>query len=167
MAASPRFAALHSADTEAVKSAVQCADVIITATNAHAPLFDGRWVAKGCHLNCIGSYRPNMQEIDEHLVSVSKVAVDTESALREAGDLAIPIAKGLLDASSVRILGAWLLSAKKASSAFSSAPPHFLRSSPDDITIFKSIGTAVQDIATAQAVLEAANSQQIGTVISL
>ena len=138
-----------------VENAVRSAHIICTTTNASSPLFDGQLVTPGTHVNCIGSYQPHMQEIDETLVSRAKIAVDVETAMKEAGDLVIPLQKNIISAENITTIGACL------------AKVHPLRTHRDDITIFKSVGTAIQDIMTAKSVLNKANQLNAGQLVSL
>ena len=146
-------------DATAVKHAVHAADIIVTATNSNTPLFDGRDVRAGCHLNCVGSYRPTMQEIDSHVVCAAvasgTVTVDCEAAIAEAGDLCKPIGDGVCRADTIKLLGEWL--------ATNSSP----RTSPQQVSIFKSVGTSVKDVATAQLALEIAERRSCGSRITL
>eukprot|EP01080_Neovahlkampfia_damariscottae_P001520 gene1520-12646_t len=106
------------------------ADIIITATNTSIPLFDGKLLPKGVHLNCVGSYTPKMQEVDEITIQRSKICVDDlESVLEEAGDIIIPLEKKLIDQSQIKSDLGKLSSEKKS-----------FRDSDFDITLFKSVG---------------------------
>lgn len=113
------------------------ADVVCTCTTSAEPLFDGELLAPGTHVNAVGSYRPEVRELDDRAVQLAIVVVDTESALRESGDLVTPLENGALDPGHVRLLTDVL----KGSG----------RGSPDDITVFKSVGAAFEDLAVAQA----------------
>ena len=77
-------------------------DVICTCTNAGEPLFDGSWLRAGAHLNLVGAFQPETREVDDTTVKRARVVVDTyDGALQEAGDLLIPINKGVIDLSHV------------------------------------------------------------------
>eukprot|EP00743_Colponemidia_sp_Colp-15_P003644 GILK01003933.1.p1 GENE.GILK01003933.1~~GILK01003933.1.p1 ORF type:complete len:334 (-),score=80.14 GILK01003933.1:141-1142(-) len=142
-------------DSESLSSAVSRADIIVTATNASTPVLKGLDLKDGTHINAVGAYRPDMQELDEETVVRSRVFVDSADAL-SAGDLAIPLNRGLIQdehvSNDIGKLFAGLCSG---------------RQSDQDVTLFKSVGSAVQDIATAQAVLKAAEARNLGQLIEL
>jgi ornithine cyclodeaminase/alanine dehydrogenase-like protein (mu-crystallin family) len=130
-------------------------DVICTATTAVKPLIFGDKLRDGLHINAIGSNAPNRQEIDHTVLLKSKVFTDkTEQALQEAGDLVIPINQRLYDAD--RIVGeiADVVTGRIKG-----------RTSNSDITLFKSVGIALEDVAVARAVYELAVHKGIGQQI--
>ncbi len=117
-------------------------DVICTCTNSPTPLFDGQWLRPGTHLNLIGAFRPDTREVDDTAVHRSRVVVDTyEAALAEAGDLLIPMNKGLIGRDHVLADLHDLLNGKA------------VRRSGEDITLFKSVGCALEDLVTARLLL--------------
>jgi alanine dehydrogenase len=119
-------------------------DVICTCTTAREPLFDGRWVRPGTHLNLVGAFQPDTREVDDETVRRARVVVDTyEGALSEAGDLLIPIKNGAVDLSHVMADLHEIASAKKPG-----------RTSRDEITLFKSVGCALEDLVTALTAYE-------------
>jgi alanine dehydrogenase len=140
-----------------MRSAVACADVICTATNSSSPLFDGAWLRPGTHINGIGSYTRTMRELDTTTMVRSRVYVDGRTAAQtEAGDLVIPIAEGAFTYDHVvGEIGAVLLG---------NAPG---RSTPDEITVFKSVGMAVQDAVTAPIVYRRALERGMGQEVVL
>jgi alanine dehydrogenase len=120
-------------------------DVLCTCTTSPTPLFDGQMLRPGTHLNLVGSFQPHTREVDDITVQRSRVVVDTyEGALSEPGDLLIPINKGLIDRSHVLADLHELVSRKK-----------LVRRSPDDITLFKSVGFALEDLVAAELVANA------------
>jgi ornithine cyclodeaminase len=134
-----------SIDTELVLAAACAgADIICCATTSTEPLLRAEWVKPGTHIDLVGGFRPNMREADDALMSTAALFVDTlEGALAEAGDLVQPIQAGLLQASDVRAdLGALA----RAS--------HPGRQSAEQITLFKSVGSALADLAAAGLVQE-------------
>ncbi len=136
--------------------AVRGADVITTATTSRNPVFDAGYVLPGAHVNGIGAYTPEMQEIPADLVSKARVVIDSRTgALAEAGDLIKPLKAGLIRESEIVEIGEVLAG---------SAPG---RRSPDEITFFKSVGNAVQDVAVARIVLQAAEREGWGTPVPL
>ena len=119
-------------------------DVICTCTTAHEALFDGNWLRPGTHLNLVGAFQPETGEVDDITVKRARVVVDTyEGALQEAGDLLIPIKNGTIDRSHIIADLHEIASGKKAA-----------RTSAKSITLFKSVGCAVEDLVTAQLIYQ-------------
>jgi len=139
--------------SEDVKASVEEADIIITATSSHDPLFDGSWLRPGTHVNNIGSHTPDARELDTTTVVRSKFVADLKEAnMAEAGDLLIPIKEGAITEDHVYAsLGDLVTGAKPG------------RENAEEITVFKSCGLAVQDVSTAAAVYRAALSRGAGT----
>lgn len=137
--------------------ALEGADIVIAATSSATPVFDGTQVAPGTHVTAIGSYTPGMREVDVGLLSRARIFVDQrEAALAEAGDLACPIAEGdLSEGDIVGEIGEIVLDRIQG------------RRSPEDITYFKSVGNAVQDVAVASHVLERAMATGRGLDVEL
>jgi len=133
------------------------ADVIATATNTKTPVVHAADVASGAHINGIGSFTPDMQEIAADVVVKAKVVVDhRHGAWAEAGDLIIPRDQGLIGENHVYTeLGEIAAGLRPG------------RVSPDEITFFKSVGNAVQDAVVARRVMEAAEARGLGTLVSL
>lgn len=123
--------------------AVQEADIICTATNATTPVFPGRALKAGSHINAVGSYTPTMQEIDSETISRAHLFVDSrESVWAEAGDLIIPLQAGLISRDHIQAeLGQVIIG------------QHPGRTNPTQITCFKSCGLAIQDGIAAGIVL--------------
>lgn len=136
-----------------VKMAVEAADILVTATSTHEPLFDGSLLQPGVHISGIGSHLPYASEVDASAVQRAKVVVDQMSAcLTEAGDLIRPIEDGVYDASQIHAeIGAIIAGDKPG------------REGDDEITFFKSVGLAAQDVAVARAVYAKALAQGVGT----
>jgi alanine dehydrogenase len=146
---------IRVADTPA--EAVRQADVICTATTASSPVFDDADVHPGTHINAIGAYTPQMQEVPVETVLRAKVVIDHhEASLAEAGDLLIPLQQGLMTEDHIY--------AELGEIAAGNKPG---RVSPEEITLFKSVGVAVQDVAAAGAVLEAARRLDLGTKMAM
>ncbi len=138
------------------RAAVEGCDIIATATSAATPVFDGNWVAPGTHINGIGSHAPNMRELDTTIVLRSRVIVDLRgAALAEAGDLIIPIREGAITAD--HIVG------ELGSVVVGQIPG---RTHPDEITLFKSEGLAIQDVSVASRVYQMAQERGIGQEIT-
>lgn len=137
--------------------AVPDADVVVTATSSSKPVFQGSLLARGSHINAIGSFRPDMQEVDEETIGRARIFVDSiRSCLEEAGDLIIPLHKGLIQRADILAEIGEVLSGEKAG-----------RKSREEITYFKSVGNAVQDISVAQAVWEKAIEKGLGQEVEL
>jgi len=139
------------------REAVTEADIICTATTSTTPVYDGRDVQPGTHVNGIGSYTPTMQENDAELVRRALVVIDSrESALAEAGDLIIPLHAGIIGEDHIHAeLGEIVVGRKPG------------RTSAEQITFFKSCGIAVQDVVAGGEVLRRAKEMNLGTEIAL
>jgi len=121
------------------REAVLDADLICTVTSACEPILNGTWIAPGAHVNAVGACIPRCRELDSEAVRRARVYVDHRpAALAEAGDLLIPIAEGVLDAT--HIVG-------EIGSVLIDAVPG--RRDPEEITLFKSLGIAIEDLAAA------------------
>jgi alanine dehydrogenase len=134
----PAFAKQHG--VQAVSSAadaVRGADVVVVAASSTTPILQGRWLSPGTHVNAIGATRPTWRELDDDLVTTARIFVDSrEAALRESGDV-------IAAQSELTEIGAVVAGA---------APG---RRDADEITLFKSVGVAVEDVAAAALVLRA------------
>jgi alanine dehydrogenase len=119
-------------------------DVICTCTTAHEPLFDGNRLRPGTHLNLVGAFQPETREVDDTTVKRASVVVDTyDGALQEAGDLLVPIKNKVIDRPHIIADLHEIASGKKTA-----------RASTDSITLFKSVGCALEDLVTAQLVYQ-------------
>lgn len=146
---------IHIADSP--DAAVRGADIICTATTSSAPVFNGRSLQPGTHINGVGSYLPTMREVDTKTVQRALVVVDSVTAvLAEAGDLIQPIAQGQIDKSHIYAEIGEIIAGKKPG-----------RTDDTQITFFKSVGVAVQDAAAAQIVLQNAKKLGLGTEIEM
>lgn len=136
--------------------ALVSADIACTATVSNTPVFDDASLPAGIHINAVGSYKPHVQEIPLETVIRSKVVVDHKhSALEETGDLIIPIEKGVFSPEKIHAELGDLLTEKLPA-----------RTSPDEVTLFKSVGVAVQDLTAATAALKNAQEQNIGQFVT-
>ena len=137
------------------KEAVIDADIVCTATWSKTPTFSGDWIKLGTHINGIGSYTPEMQEVDVATVKKAKIVVDSfEAALSEAGDLIIPLKTGDIAKEHIYAeLGELVIEQKEG------------RTSDDEITFFKSVGMAIQDASAAKHAYLVAKSKKIGKEI--
>ena len=119
--------------------AVVNADIVACVTASRGPLITGNMVAEGTHLDLVGSFRPDMREVDDTMIARAAVVADAPVALREAGDLVQPIASGALRAGDIALLGD-LLTGEAALPA-------------GDVTVFKSVGHAAEDLVAAELLL--------------
>ncbi|OCH91550.1 NAD-P-binding protein [Obba rivulosa] len=145
-----------------IQAAVRGANIIITATSSTTPFFPSAWVSPGTHLCLIGSYTSEMHEIDDTLVKrAGRVVVDSrEACLHEAGEL---MSAGCGPSDLVEV---GELIAQSANGKWS--PDNGLVDdlrSRGDVTIFKSVGVGIQDVAIACAVVDRAEREQIGVVV--
>ncbi len=125
-----------------LESAVRAADIVCCATTSTVPLVHGAWLAEGTHLDLVGGFTPAMREVDDAAVARARIAVDTYAgALAEAGDLKQPLAAGAIARADVLAELAELVRGERR-----------VRSRATDITLFKSVGTALADLAAAELV---------------
>lgn len=152
-----RFPKVTIARADDAEAAVRSADVITTVTTSPRPVFDGGWVKPGAHVNAIGSYTPQMCEIDPELIlRADKVYCDTRDALTESGDIQVPVRDGRYSLDRVTgELGEVLLGQVPG------------RQSPDEITYFESTGNAVLDVVTAQRIYAAARERGVGQIVEM
>lgn len=138
--------------------AVMNADIITTVTTAYEPVFDGKLVKKGCHINAVGSYTPEMSEIDEYIITTAdKIIVDTkDGALNESGDFIKPKNSGLFNDSMVLGELGDLVNGNIKS-----------RENDDEITFFETTGSAVFDLVTAEKIYEKAIKENLGNIIEM
>jgi len=132
------FAAAHGVTAAAsAETAVRGADVVVVATDSSTPVLDGAWLAEGAHLNAVGACRPDWRELDDTTLQRARLVVDSrEAALVESGD--VRAATGI-----AAELGAVL------------ADPALGRTDPRQVTLFKSLGLAVEDVVAADLVYRA------------
>ena len=142
---------------EKPSAAIAEADVICTATTSSSPVFDGKELKPGTHINAVGSFTPDMQEIDAETVKKALVIVDSrEAALAEAGDLIIPIEQGEINAEWIHAELGEIVAGRKPG-----------RTGAEQITLFKSVGIAAQDAIAASRALAGASEAGIGELIYL
>jgi ornithine cyclodeaminase/alanine dehydrogenase-like protein (mu-crystallin family) len=137
--------------------ALRQADVVCTATTSSTPVFADADLQPGVHINAVGAYTPQMQEVPAETVVRARVIIDHRAAsLAEAGDLIIPINQGLIDAGHIHAELGEIVSGLKPG-----------RASDGEVTLFKSVGVAVQDVAAAGRVLAAAIRLGLGVEVAL
>jgi ornithine cyclodeaminase len=127
--------------------AVAKADLVCTCTTSDEPLFDGSGLRPGAHVNAVGSYQPHTRELDTEAVRRARVVVETRAvALEEAGDLLIPIEEGAIGQDHIVADLAEVVRGRS------------VRTSPDDVTLFESVGMAFEDLVVARAIVQATYS---------
>jgi ornithine cyclodeaminase len=139
--------------TENAQAAVLNADVIVTATTAREPVIRREWLLPGVHINAVGTYSPKAREIDSATMAGATIFTDRrESILHEAGDYLIAAEEGLINRNSIAAeLGEVLVGS------------HSGRTSADEITLFKSLGLAIEDLAAAAYLYQKAKEENAGT----
>jgi ornithine cyclodeaminase len=136
-----------------VEDALRDADLIVTATNSAEAVVQREWVAEGAHINAVGSCTPNTRELDAATLAASSLFVDSvESTINEAGDYLLAAREGVVGPEHIRAeLGEVLKGTKPG------------RTSPAEITLFKSLGLAVEDLAAAEYLYRKAKETGAGT----
>lgn len=139
------------------EEAVRGADLIVLVTSSKTPVIMDGWVSPGAHVMCIGACRPDQREMDPDLVKRGRLFVDSRAAaLVESGDVVMNIAAGLFDSSHIRgEVGELVLGRVNG------------RASDSDVTIFKSLGMAVEDVVAADLVFRRASESGAGTELTL
>ena len=144
-----------AADT--AEAAIRGADLIVLATSSPTPVIEDTWVSAGAHVVCVGACRPNHQEMPPMLVRRGRLYVDSrDAAVLESGDIVRNIADGLFDASHIRGEIGEVVLGRVAG-----------RTSDSDITVFKSLGMAVEDVVAADLVFRRAAESGAGTELTL
>jgi len=126
-----------------LQAAVERSDLVSCATLATAPLLQGKWLRDGAHVDLIGSFTPEMREADDDVFRDASIFVDKEEALHKSGELLGPMSRGIFDASDVVGTLQQLCSGQIAG-----------RRGDSERSVFKSVGTALEDLAAAIAVYE-------------
>jgi len=139
------------------KEAIKEADIICTASTSKVPVLDGDWLIDGAHINAIGAFTPETRELDTKTIKKSKIVVDSrEAALAEAGDIIIPMELGEIDERHIYADLGEIVTSKKQG-----------RVNLEEVTVFKSVGLAIQDAATASIVYRNAVKERKGVEIKL
>ena len=144
--------------TKTPEEAVKDADIITTVTTAKKPVFDGKHIKKGAHINAVGAFKPDMQEIDEHtLTHADKVYVDTrEGVLNECGDFIIPMKDNKFKEEDITGELGEVITKKVLG-----------RENDDEITLFDTTGSGILDIVTARRIYASAKSKDMGQIIEI
>jgi alanine dehydrogenase len=141
---------------ETTNDAAEGADIICTITASRTPVLSGSWIAPGAHVNAVGASIRSARELDTAAVRAARLFVDRrESAMSEAGDFLIPRSEGAIDDTHIRGEIGELLRGSVAG-----------RTARDDITLFKSLGLAVEDVAAVRHVYEKARAAGAGTPVA-
>jgi ornithine cyclodeaminase/alanine dehydrogenase-like protein (mu-crystallin family) len=135
------------------EEAVRDSDLIVTATSSLESVINKDWISPGAHINAIGTHSPNSREIDSATMAAARIFTDRrESALNEAGDYLLAVKEGFVTPESILAeIGELLIGTKTG------------RTSPTDITLFKSLGLAIEDVVSADYLYNKAQSQNAGT----
>jgi ornithine cyclodeaminase len=138
------------------EEAVRGAGLIVTATSSLEPVINKNWLSPGAHVNAIGTHSPNSREVDSGTMGVARIFVDRrESAINESGDYLLAAKEGAVTPESiVAEIGELLIGAKAG------------RSSESEITLFKSLGLAIEDIACADYLYRKATANNVGTYVN-
>lgn len=143
--------------TECAEDSVRDADLVVTATTAKAPIVESDWLKPGVHINAVGSHRSDLREIDGATLSRCRVFVDSrEAIMAECGDVLLALKEKSVSESVIHAEIGEVLAGTKSG-----------RTSAEEITLYKSVGIAIQDVATAQLVYQKALSQNVGVNVDL
>jgi ornithine cyclodeaminase len=139
------------------EEAVRGADLIVTATSSLEPVIKKDWISPGAHINAIGTHSPSSREVDSGTMGVARIFTDRrESALNESGDYLLAAKEGVVTPESILAeIGELLLGAKAG------------RSSDSEITLFKSLGLAIEDVMCADYLYKKAANMNVGTRVTL
>lgn len=135
------------------EDAVRGADLVVTATSSLQPVIEREWISPGAHVNAIGTHSPSSREIDSATMAAARIFVDRrESALNESGDYLLAAQEGVVTPENIVGEIGELLIGKKAG-----------RSNPTEITLFKSLGLAIEDVASADFLYRKAQAENLGS----
>jgi len=135
---------MNAIGVNSLEEAVKSSDIISCATLANEPIVKGEWLQPGQHIDLIGSFTPNMREVDDEAIRRSKIFVDTQAALIESGDLKIPLQSGVIEENDI------------CASLYELCAGEKKWRSNSDITLFKSVGHAIEDLAAAMLIYQSA-----------
>ena len=139
------------------EDAVRDSDLLVAGSTAREPIINCEWLKNGAHINAVGSHRPDDREIDGATVARSKVVVDSrEAIMAECGDILLAIKEKSISENHIHGEIGEVLAGVKAG-----------RSSRDEITLYKSVGIAIQDVATANLVYHKALERGVGTTVEI
>ncbi|NVJ97990.1 MAG: ornithine cyclodeaminase family protein [Alphaproteobacteria bacterium] len=139
-----RDAGVAASVAEDLEASARQADIISCVTSSKTPIVKGAWVKPGSHVDLVGAFRADMRETDDEVVKKARLFVDTfENAMKEAGDILIPAAAGVISTDDVEADLFSLASGEKAG-----------RNGVEEITLFKSVGASLEDFAAASLVMK-------------
>jgi len=142
---------------EDVHTAVHGADIVVTITSSRTPVLKGEWLAPGAHVNAVGASVSSARELDSEAVRRSRFFVDRrESTLAESGDFLVPRAEGVID--DAHILG-------ELGDLLRGTLPG--RTSDNEVTLFKSLGLAIEDLAALRHIVMRAEARGVGLTVEL
>ena len=138
---------------ESAEDSVRNSDLVVTATTSQHPILKSEWLKPGAHINAVGSHRPESREIDGPTLARSKVVVDSrEAIMAECGDILLAIKEKSITENHVHAEIGEVLAGTKPG-----------RNRASEVTLYKSVGIAIQDVATAQLVYHKALELKVGT----
>ena len=142
---------------DSAQAAVRDSDLLVTVTTAKEPIVKVEWLKPGVHINAVGSHRPDLREIDGATLKRAKVVVDSHDAvMAECGDILLALKEQSIGAADIHGEIGEVLAGAKAG-----------RSSPSEVTLYKSVGIAIQDVAAAQLVYRKALERNVGTDVEI
>ncbi len=142
---------------DSAQAAVRDSDLLVTVTTAKDPIFQVEWLKPGVHINAVGSHRPDLREIDGATLKHAKVVVDSrEAIMAECGDILLALKEQSISADDIHGEIGEVLAGTKAG-----------RISSSEVTLYKSVGIAIQDVATAHMVYRKALAQNVGTTVEI
>ena len=139
------------------EQAVRGADVIVTATSSREPVLRREWLSPGAHVNAVGASLPSARELDVEIVADSALFCDSRESLRnEAGEFRLALAQGAIAGEHIRATLGEVLAGTASG-----------RADPGELTLFRSLGLAVEDLAAARHAVAAARGLGLGTEVAL
>ena len=131
------------------------ADLVVTVTTAKEPILKSAWLKPGVHINAVGSHRPDLREIDGATLARAKIIVDSRDAIMaECGDILLALKEKSIAENAIHAEIGEVLAKSKSG-----------RTNQDEITLYKSVGIAIQDVATANLVYRKALDKRVGTTV--
>jgi alanine dehydrogenase len=143
--------------SKTAEEAVRDSDLVVTVSTAKEPVFKPEWLKAGVHINAVGSHRPDLREIDAATLSRAKIVVDSrEAIMAECGDILLAIKEKMITADSIHAEIGEILAGTKTG-----------RGNAEEITLYKSVGIAIQDVAAANLVYQKALRENAGTRVEI
>ena len=135
--------------SENIENDMGWADIISCATSTFQSIVFGEFIKKGTHIDLVGSYKPDMREADDELIKKAKIYIDNEAAKKECGDIFIPLKSNIIHEKAIKGTLADLVNKTREG-----------RTSENEITLFKSVGFALEDLAAAEYLFEKQNGKR-------